>query len=60
MRGGQDAFTDEEQKRVPELRVALKNAVLHHLIDLRRKNSVNSLCTILKKGVKKMIKIKAT
>lgn len=46
-------FTPEEKKRVPELRLMLKNAVLHYLQQNRKIHENNSIVYILQQLAKK-------
>ena len=53
-----DALKTEELAKVPKLRLALKNAILHHLTQNRKLQTMNSLSTVLKSAVNKAKKKK--
>ena len=53
---GIDVLSDEELERVPSLRLMLKNAVMHKVLELRFKHKANNLNKILMKGVERMMK----
>ena len=53
---GIEVLSDEELERVPHLRLMLKNAVMHKVLELRFKSKANNLMKILMKGVEKMMK----
>lgn len=58
LRGGYDQFTEEELERIPQLRLHLKNAVMHYVLEQRIYMKNNALFKILAEGVSRISKQK--
>lgn len=52
---GIDVLSDAELERIPSLRLMLKNAVMHKVLERRFTNKSNDLLEILKNGVETMM-----
>ena len=51
-------LSHEEKKRVPELRLIMKNAVLHHLNKVRERTKMNKLTDILEQALKQKMNVR--
>ena len=58
LRGGYDQFTPQELERIPSLRLHLKNAVMHYVLEQRTYMKNNALFKILSDGVSRISKTK--